>query len=67
MDDSIQRALRRGHTIDMTTTGRRTGKPRRIELVFHNIDGRLIISGCRTVGSAAGSTTSRPTRTSRST
>ena len=45
MDDSIQRALRRGHTIDMTTTGRRTGKPRRIELVFHNIDGRLIISG----------------------
>ena len=45
MDDSIQRALGRGHTIDMTTTGRRTGKPRRIELVFHNIDGRLIISG----------------------
>ena len=45
MDDSIQRALRRGHTIDITTTGRRTGKARRIELVFHNIDGRIIISG----------------------
>ena len=45
MDDSIRRALDRGHTIDMTTTGRRTGKPRRIELVFYNIDGRLIISG----------------------
>jgi deazaflavin-dependent oxidoreductase (nitroreductase family) len=45
MDDSIQRALRRGHTIDITTTGRRTGKARRIELVFHNVDGRLIISG----------------------
>jgi len=45
MDDSIRRALGRGHTIDMTTTGRRTGWPRRIELVFHNIDGRLIISG----------------------
>ena len=45
MDDSIRRALARGHTIDMTTTGRRTGRPRRIELVFHNIDGRLIISG----------------------
>ena len=45
MDDSIRRALGRGHTIDMTTTGRRTGKPRRIELVFHNVDGRLIISG----------------------
>jgi deazaflavin-dependent oxidoreductase (nitroreductase family) len=45
MDDSIQRALRRGHTIDITTTGRRTGKLRRIELVFHNIDGRIVISG----------------------
>ena len=45
MDDSIQRALRRGHTIDITTTGRRTGKARRIELVFHNIDRRIIISG----------------------
>jgi deazaflavin-dependent oxidoreductase (nitroreductase family) len=45
MDDSIRRALGRGHTIDITTTGRRTGKARRIELVFHNVDGRLIISG----------------------
>jgi deazaflavin-dependent oxidoreductase (nitroreductase family) len=45
MDDSVRRALRRGHTIDITTTGRRTGKARRIELVFHNVDGRLIISG----------------------
>lgn len=45
MDDSIQRALRRGHTIDITTTGRRSGKARRIELVFHNIDGKIVISG----------------------
>jgi deazaflavin-dependent oxidoreductase (nitroreductase family) len=45
MDDSIQRALRRGHTIDITTTGRRTGQPRRIEIVFHNIDGRIVITG----------------------
>jgi deazaflavin-dependent oxidoreductase (nitroreductase family) len=45
MDDSIQRALRRGHTIDITTTGRRTGAARRIELVFHNIGGRIVISG----------------------
>ncbi len=29
----------------MTTTGRKTGQPRRIEIVFHNIDGRLIITG----------------------
>jgi len=34
-----------GHTIDITTTGRRTGKPRRIEIVFHNFDGHIYISG----------------------
>lgn len=45
MDETIQRALRRGHRIDITTTGRRTGRPRRIEVVFHNFDGRLYISG----------------------
>jgi len=45
MDDRIRRALSRGHLIDITTTGRRTGQPRRVELVFHNIDGRLFISG----------------------
>jgi deazaflavin-dependent oxidoreductase (nitroreductase family) len=45
MDAQISRSLDRGHTIDITTTGRRTGQPRRIEIVFHNIDGRLIISG----------------------
>jgi deazaflavin-dependent oxidoreductase (nitroreductase family) len=44
-DDRIQRALSRGHLIDITTTGRQTGKPRRIELVFHNFDGRIYISG----------------------
>ena len=45
MDDRIRRALSRGHLIDITTTGRRTGKPRRIELVFHNFGGRIYISG----------------------
>ena len=45
MDDRIRRALSRGHTIDMTTTGRKTGQPRRIELVFHAIDGRVYVSG----------------------
>jgi deazaflavin-dependent oxidoreductase (nitroreductase family) len=44
-DDRIARALSRGHTIDITTTGRRSGEPRRIELVFHNIDGHVVISG----------------------
>jgi deazaflavin-dependent oxidoreductase (nitroreductase family) len=45
MEDRIRRALSRGHRIDITTTGRRTGQPRRIEIVFHNIDGRIFISG----------------------
>src|SRR5687768_12919042 len=45
MDEQIRRSLSRGHRIDITTTGRKTGKPRRIEIVFHNIDGRLIITG----------------------
>lgn len=45
MDDRIRRALSRGHTIDLTTTGRRSGQLRRIELVFHAIDGRIYISG----------------------
>jgi deazaflavin-dependent oxidoreductase (nitroreductase family) len=44
-DERISRALSRGHTIDITTTGRLSGQPRRIELVFHNIDGHVIISG----------------------
>ena len=45
MNPDIQRALRHGHTIDITTTGRRTGQPRRIEIVFFNFDGRIFISG----------------------
>jgi deazaflavin-dependent oxidoreductase (nitroreductase family) len=45
VDERVQRALSRGHRIDITTTGRRTGAPRRIEIVFHNIDGRIFISG----------------------
>jgi deazaflavin-dependent oxidoreductase (nitroreductase family) len=43
--DAIDAALEHGHTIDITTTGRRSGEPRRIEIVFHNIDGRIYISG----------------------
>ncbi len=45
MDDRIRQALTRGRTIDITTTGRQSGQPRRIEIVFHNIDGRIYLSG----------------------
>jgi deazaflavin-dependent oxidoreductase (nitroreductase family) len=43
--DPIRTALSRGGRIDITTTGRRSGRPRRIEIVFHRIDGRMWISG----------------------
>jgi deazaflavin-dependent oxidoreductase (nitroreductase family) len=45
MDDSIRRALMRGGVIDITTVGRRSGQPRRIEIVFHVIGGCIYISG----------------------
>jgi len=45
MDDSIRRALAESGVIDITTTGRRSGDPRRIEIVYHAIDGRIYISG----------------------
>lgn len=51
MDDRTRRALERGHVIDITTTGRRTGEARRIEIVFHNVDGRLYITGMARRGS----------------
>lgn len=41
----MARALAHGGLIDLTTTGRRTGQPRTVEIVFHVIEGRLYISG----------------------
>ena len=45
MDDAIRTALSHGGVIDITTSGRKSGEPRRIEIVFHRIDGRMWISG----------------------
>jgi deazaflavin-dependent oxidoreductase (nitroreductase family) len=45
MNDDIRVAPSDGQVIDITTTGRKTGQPRRKEIVFHNIDGRPYISG----------------------
>ncbi len=42
---AIRSALKQGHTIDITTTGRKSGEPRRIEMMFHSFDGRVYISG----------------------
>lgn len=45
MDDRVSEALSRGGVIDITTTGRKTGRPRRIEIWFHNLNGSLYITG----------------------
>lgn len=51
MDPRIERALAitpasraRERTIDITTTGARTGRPRRIEVWFYRVDGRIYLS-----------------------
>ncbi len=45
MDEKIREALATGRTIDITTIGRKSGQPRRIEIWFHNVDGHLYITG----------------------
>jgi deazaflavin-dependent oxidoreductase (nitroreductase family) len=45
LDDAVREALAKGGRIDITTTGRKTGESRRIEIAFHNVGGRLYISG----------------------
>jgi deazaflavin-dependent oxidoreductase (nitroreductase family) len=43
--DSGAPPLPSSQVIDMTTTGRHSGQPRRIEIVLHNFDGRLYVTG----------------------
>jgi deazaflavin-dependent oxidoreductase (nitroreductase family) len=45
MDATIERALQTDRLIDMTTIGKNTGKPHKIEIAFHNFDGALYITG----------------------
>jgi deazaflavin-dependent oxidoreductase (nitroreductase family) len=45
LPEPVRRALSHPGLIDITTTGRRTGEPRRIEIVYHVFDGRIYISG----------------------
>lgn len=45
MDAAVRDALERDRTIDITTTGRRSGEPRRIETWFYNVGGRVFLSG----------------------
>jgi deazaflavin-dependent oxidoreductase (nitroreductase family) len=43
-NDEIRSSLLRGGVVDITTTGRRTGKSRRIEIRLHVIDGQLYLT-----------------------
>ena len=45
MDKQIENALRTEKTIYITTTGRKSGQPRRIEIWFHSVDDVIYISG----------------------
>src|SRR5438445_12821735 len=46
IDDRVREAISRPMTVvDITTAGRKSGEPRRLEIVLHNIGGRLYISG----------------------
>jgi deazaflavin-dependent oxidoreductase (nitroreductase family) len=45
MNPEIELALKSDKLIDITTIGRKTGKPHKIEIAFHNFDGVIYISG----------------------
>ena len=45
MSDQTATALAQDRVIDITTIGRKTGEPRRIEIWFHRLDGRYYITG----------------------
>jgi deazaflavin-dependent oxidoreductase (nitroreductase family) len=45
VDERIQRGLENDRTIDITTTGRNSGQPRRIEIWRYRYGGRIFLSG----------------------
>jgi len=45
MDERIKRALANGLTCDITTTGRTSGQPRRIEIWYFVVGERVYITG----------------------
>lgn len=45
MDQQIRDELQKNQWIDITTTGRKSGRPSRIEIAYQNIDGTVYISG----------------------
>lgn len=45
VDREIHASLDQSQVIDLTTTGRRTGQPRRVEIFLHSENGLLFITG----------------------
>ena len=45
MNAQIRDTLQGGGIIDITTTGRKSGRPHRIEIAFHSLNGKVYISG----------------------
>ena len=45
MNDRVRKALETDRVIDITTIGRRSGKPSKKEISFFNLDGLLYITG----------------------
>jgi hypothetical protein len=45
MDPSTRNALDAGGIADITTTGRKSGQRRRIEIYFHHFDGEYYLTG----------------------
>ena len=45
LNTNVQEALEKDLIIDITTTGRKSGDARRVEIWFHNLDGILYITG----------------------
>ena len=45
MDKNIMRALERGLTCDITTIGRKSGQPSRIEIWYFVVDGAVYLTG----------------------
>ncbi len=43
--EQVLQALSRDLVVDITTTGRKSGQPRTLEIWFHRIDGRYYITG----------------------
>ncbi len=45
IDTTIQQALDQDETIDITTIGRKSGQPKRMEIWFRRVGGRTYITG----------------------